>query len=66
MKIYTGTGSILNEPGGSVLDERIHEIGDLIYHTITGSRAKHLEILALMDIGIEAYEILGKIQQSGI
>ena len=42
------------------------EIGDQIYHTITGLSAKHLEILALMGIGIEAYEILGKIQQSEI
>jgi hypothetical protein len=40
------------------------EIGDQIYHTITGLSAKHLEILALMDIGIGAFETLGAIQQS--
>jgi len=35
-----------------------------IYHTITGSSPKHLEILELMDIGIEAFEILEKGQRS--
>ena len=38
------------------------DIGDQIYHTITGLNAKHLEIFALMTIGIEVYYILGAIQ----
>jgi transposase, IS4 family len=42
----------------------IVEIDEQIYHTITGLSAKHREILTLMDIGIEAYEILGEIQRS--
>ncbi|MDO8871131.1 MAG: hypothetical protein Q7V05_00150 [Methanoregula sp.] len=41
-------------------------VGKKIYCTITGLSDKHREILTLMDIGIEAYEILGKIQRSEI
>lgn len=38
------------------------EIGDQIFHTITDLSAKHREILGLMNIEIEAYEIFGRIQ----
>ena len=38
------------------------EVGDTVYHTITGVSAQHREILDLMGIDIEAYGVLGVIQ----
>ena len=42
------------------------KIGKKIYHTITGLNDKHREILALMNIGIDVYEMFGAIQGSDL
>jgi len=65
---YNPKKSLVKPKAERILEcfEGIHlstvEIGDQIFHTITNLSAKHREILGLMNIEIEAYEIFGRIQ----